>query len=328
MSPSPSIRDDLPHAKPGDEPLAASPANRFRNHRGKAGKGGKVASDALVPGRRSRFRAQRAAMRSVAVLPTMLTLGNVLCGFLAIFLASRPPQAEMPLHWTPLSYAAILIFLGMFFDGLDGRIARLTGSTSELGEQLDSMADMVTFGVAPAFAAVQLAGVEMPYLSLNADWPLHRIVLVIASIYVACAALRLARFNIEAPRPENVDHMSFKGLPTPGAAGTVAGLVLLHQHFLGNHTEGNDWPAFATAIAMAAVMLLAAFAMVSKLRYAHVLNRFVRGQAPFTAITRAVVILLLLATWPQASIALAFGLYALSAPSVWVWRAMVRPGGR
>ena len=275
-----------------------------------------------LPRRLRRFPRSRAALRSVTVLPTLLTLSNGLCGFLAIFLASRDPLASMPLNWTPLSYAAILIFLGMFFDGLDGRIARLTGTTSDLGEQLDSMADMITFGVAPAFAAVQLAGVQMPYFSLNADWPVDRIVLIIASIYVACAALRLARFNVELPEPDNSDHMFFKGLPTPGAAGTVAGLVLLHQHILGRNGDPMDWPVRLSAVMMAVVMLLAALAMVSRLRYVHVLNRYVRGQARFTTVTRMVVIILLLAVYPQLAIALAFVIYALSAPMNWGWRVM------
>ncbi len=301
-----------------DDPQAMGA--RPRRYRERRVKGGVSGHEVNLPPRRRRFRAGRAAMRSVAVLPTMLTLANALCGFLAIFLASRPQDMVMPLNWTPLSYAAILIFLGMFFDGLDGRIARLTGSTSDLGEQLDSMADMVTFGVAPAFAAVQLAGVQMPYFSTSADWPVDRVVLVIASIYVACAALRLARFNIEQPHPENVDHMFFKGLPTPGAAGTVAGLILVHQHVWGRHDDPSDWPVRLSAYATAAVMLLAAFAMVSRLRYIHVLNRFVRGQAPFRTITRMVVLLLLLATYPQYAIALVFVVYAVSAPSMWAWR--------
>ena len=92
----------------------------------------------------------RAARLTIAVLPTLLTIGNLLCGFAAIFFASRLEDLRLPFGWTPLAWAAAVIFLGMVFDGLDGRIARLTRNTTDLGEQLDSMADMVTFGVAPA----------------------------------------------------------------------------------------------------------------------------------------------------------------------------------
>ena len=120
-----------------------------------------------------------------------------------------------------MTFAALWIFLGLILDGLDGRIARMTRSESELGEQLDSMADMVTFGVAPAFICVQLAGIGTPFFGMS-DTLYDRLGLVIAGIYVACAGLRLARFNID---PGDDDHRSFKGLPSPGAGGTVASLV-------------------------------------------------------------------------------------------------------
>ena len=96
------------------------------------------------------------------------------------------------------------------------------------------MADMVTFGVAPAFLAVQLIGVETPFVSMANDQMFDRVVVMVACIYVACTALRLARFNIiQATEADKTNHLSFEGLPSPGAAGTVASLVLLHQHFFG-----------------------------------------------------------------------------------------------
>src|SRR5690606_59337 len=96
------------------------------------------------------------------------TLANMLCGFLAIFVASRPVgDANLPWEWTPLTMAAVFVFMGMVFDAFDGHLARLTRSVSDIGEQLDSLADMVTFGIAPAFLAVQLVGVQVPYLSLS-----------------------------------------------------------------------------------------------------------------------------------------------------------------
>src|SRR5690606_15347871 len=110
--------------------------------------------------RRLRLRRRPARRRSIALLPTLCTLGSALCGFLAVFFASRAPDTVMLWNWTPLTFAAVFIFLGMVLDALDGRLARMTRSTSSFGEQLDSMADMVTFGVAPAFLAVQLIGLE------------------------------------------------------------------------------------------------------------------------------------------------------------------------
>ena len=97
-----------------------------------------------------RRRGKNLRGRPIAVLPTMFTLGNLLCGFMAVFVASRPIDTPMVFDWTPLTCAALFIFVGQIADALDGRVARLTRSTSDLGEQLDSMADMVTFGVAPA----------------------------------------------------------------------------------------------------------------------------------------------------------------------------------
>lgn len=279
---------------------------------------------------RRRMRRRIAARRGLAVLPTLFTLGNLLCGFFAIFLATRPQDAAMPLGWTPQTFAAVFIFLGMVCDGLDGRLARLARATSELGEQLDSMADMVTFGVAPAIVVVQLVGVQTPFLSdtPGTDSYFDRAALIVAAIYVACAAMRLARFNVEVVSPAEHDHMSFKGLPSPGAAGTVASLVLLHEHFL-RHLDGDaprydPWVLGVSAIAMVAVTMLAAVAMVSRLRYVHVINRYVRGRAPFDALATALIIVLLLLIHPQAALAGAFVLYALSAPVARLWPR--RPG--
>jgi len=273
-------------------------------------------------------RSRIAAAKGLAILPSLFTLANGLCGFASIFLASRPKATEpamspdLPFGWTPLTFAALFIFLGMVFDALDGTIARLTGQTSDLGGQLDSMSDMVTFGVSPAFLAVQLVDVETPFLSVSQDHWFDRLTLLIAGIYVACTALRLARFNIEIDNPEESDHMSFKGLPSPGAAGTVGSLVLLHEHFLARAT---DHPGIApSSVAMVAIMLLVAVAMVSRLRYAHVINRYVRGRAPVEYIAIAVSIGLLLAIWPQRALAAGLVIYALSAPSVWLWRKLSR----
>ncbi len=253
----------------------------------------------------------------------MFTLGNLLCGFGSVFFASRDPQADVPLGWTPLTFSAVLIFLGMVLDALDGRIARLTKNTSSLGEQLDSMADMVTFGVAPAFLAVQLIGVQTPFISMQGDRLFDRIVVIIACIYVACAALRLARFNIELKKPQESDHRSFLGLPTPGAAGTVASLVLLHQHVqIDRPGDPMHWTVRLAAIAMVAIMLLAAFAMVSRLRYVHVANRYVQGHARFGTLAKIVVLGLLFFIHPQGVLATGFGLYALSAPTTWAMRRL------
>ncbi len=259
-------------------------------------------------------RRRRVGQRMIKVLPSMLTLGNLLCGFAAIFYASRDPDAKHFLqNLSPLTLAAGLIFVGMIFDALDGRVARMTRQTSELGEQLDSMADMVTCGVAPAFLVIQLAGIGAPFFGeARADTLFDRAVLLIAGVYAACCALRLARFNIEIDQPEESDHMSFKGLPSPAAAGTVASFVLLHQSLLSREVMAS-W-ATTVGVGMVVITLLAALAMVSTLRYVHVINRYVRSRARFRSIVIVVFIGIPLFVEPRFTLCAAFVLYALSAP--------------
>jgi CDP-diacylglycerol--serine O-phosphatidyltransferase len=269
---------------------------------------------------------------SVSVLPTLFTLGNLLCGFAAIFCASRARVIEltlehavgydMPFNTTPLAAAAIFIFLGMVLDGLDGSVARLTRSTSELGGQLDSMADMITFGAAPAFLAAQLIGASRPFSADEGFDPLRdRLALIIGGIYVCCAALRLARFNVEIHLPTESDHGTFKGLPSPGAAGTVASLALVHQHYFGPYPERLS-PRLDQLcdILLAAFMLLVALAMVSKVRYLHLINRYLRGRKSIFRVGRLVVIALLLAIRWRESMAVAFSAYAISAPLMWLYQ--------
>jgi len=273
------------------------------------------------PKRRRRLRVRKLP---ISVLPTLLTLGNVLCGFMAVFFASRPADTDLPFDWTPLTFAAIMIFLGMLFDGFDGRVARLTHSTSAFGQQLDSMADMVSFGVAPAFIAIQLVEAGVPYISESADHIFGRATLIIAMIYVACAALRLARYTVEASEKNNPDPSVFSGLPSPGAAGTVATLALLHQHVLhGNSTVPADsWIIEAARFGMVGVMLLTALAMVSRLPYTHFMNRYLRDRARIGTVALYVIVGLLLLIIPQWTLAIAFVAYALSAPLRWVWRRL------
>jgi CDP-diacylglycerol--serine O-phosphatidyltransferase len=135
------------------------------------------------------------------VLPALFTAGNIFCGFLSLDASARGA----------FEYAAILIFVAGFFDGIDGRVARLTGSTSAFGEQLDSLADVISFGVAPAF--------------LVYHWGLSaygRAGLLVSFLFAACGALRLARFNVQV---HVVDKRWFVGLPIPSAAGALCGLI-------------------------------------------------------------------------------------------------------
>lgn len=259
--------------------------------------------------------------RGVAIAPTLMTLGNLLCGFAAIFIASRATNEGFPFGWTQPTLAVVFIFMGMAFDGLDGRVARLTRSESELGEQLDSMADLVTFGVAPAFVVIQLVRVVgSPFIGDAYDI-FGRITLIVTGIYVACAALRLARFNVETPEDDDPRHEYFKGMPTPAAAGTVASLVLLHEHFLARSTgTPKGWTVYSAAVAMVCIALLMALAMVSKLRYPHVLNKWIRRRADLRTLVIIVILAGLLMIHPQGSLAAVMVVYAISPLVILGWK--------
>ncbi|MCG8620099.1 MAG: hypothetical protein MI802_28095, partial [Desulfobacterales bacterium] len=194
------------------------------------------------------------------------------------------------------------------------------------GAQLDSMADMVTFGVAPAFVAIQLVDhlvhIGTPFFSsARADLYFGRAVLVIGAIYVACAGLRLARYTVETHDTTRQTLLAFKGLPSPGAGGAVASLILLFQWISGDRPD-TLW-ACTIAVCMVVTMLLVALAMVSNLPYVHIINRYLRDHGRFHYIAGGVILVGLLATFPQLSIAAAFVGYALSAP---IARLVLRRG--
>ncbi len=161
-------------------------------------------------------------IRTFAILPTMFTLGNLVCGFFAIVIASRVQTPLVP-EGNPAAdpancfYSAWLIILAMVFDALDGYVARLAKAASEFGAELDSLCDMVSFGIAPAFLLVKMCP-QFSFFHKQAIW-------VIAGSYAACAALRLARFNVETSDED--DHMAFHGLPSPAAAASVAGFAIM-----------------------------------------------------------------------------------------------------
>jgi len=273
-------------------------------------------SQALRPDGRPRRRRRRVA----SVLPTLLTLGNVICGFAAIHYAAKEID-DTAFGYSTLSFAGGLIFLGMFFDAIDGTVARLTRSTSNLGAQLDSLADVITFGVAPAFMTLRLVshyyGPTGGHEILGpADQPYAKLLWAIAAFYVCCTALRLARFNAEVRSDKAEDHLYFKGLPSPGAGGTVASLIVLHQYLLHQHAGIEDGLAFARAAALGipAVMLIVAFAMVSSIRYSHFVNRVLRSRRTFPGLIRVVLPVLFAIWWPRETLAAGFVVYALSGP--------------
>ncbi|MCU0725076.1 MAG: CDP-diacylglycerol--serine O-phosphatidyltransferase [Planctomycetes bacterium] len=231
----------------------------------------------------------RRRMRLIPFLPSLLTLGNLFCGFLAIaysadavLLAGSNREAAVD----RIALAGLVIFLAMVFDALDGRVARMTGQDSAFGEQLDSLSDMVSFGVAPAIMTKALA----EQLLGLAD---QRVTLGFCVFFVLCAALRLARYNVEHD-PGEGGQQSFLGLPSPGAAGMVAAIALFYDRF-------HAWDHSRTIIAVLpfAVPLLGIL-MISRIRYPHVMNRFFRGTKPMkylVFVAFAIVLAVVLRSW-------------------------------
>jgi CDP-diacylglycerol--serine O-phosphatidyltransferase len=265
-------------------------------------------------------------LKTVAVLPALATLGNLVCGLGAIYMCLLSVGADgsdldrailgsgRMEHFFPtfLAIAAYLIVLAMAFDGIDGRLARFTRKTSEFGAQLDSLADVVSFGVAPAVLVLCIAypgDVRELSAPARAYW---RAEWVMAAIYVCCAALRLARFNVESVADESA-HMGFRGLPTPGAAGAVIGLSIFHQELLRDLAPLSALGWVAKLMPPFAMVL--GLLMVSRFPYAHLVNSLLRRRRPFAQVVTILIVLLVgLVVQFQLTIAVATAAYALSGP--------------
>lgn len=170
-------------------------------------------------------------MRRITALPNLLTLANAFCGLLAVakaidalVLAGDANPAIAAQFYGKMEAACLLVFLGMVFDALDGKVARLVGGSSEFGAQLDSFSDALTFGVTPALLAKVLIEHEGPLLGYAGHPRLH---FIAAAAFALMAILRLARFNLETTTDES-SHQDFKGLPSPAAAGAVVSTLLLY----------------------------------------------------------------------------------------------------
>src|SRR6516165_11402576 len=166
------------------------------------------------------------------VLPNLFTVSSIFLGFYALTLCAGDAT---PLQ---LYQAALAIFFAMFFDAFDGRVARMTKTQSEFGVELDSLADVMSFGAAPALLVYKWA-----------LGPLGFIGFFLAFSFAACGALRLARFNVLAQRGEKGSSRFFVGLPIPLAAGTLVSIVIAHYREFGSTTE----PATRVPIALVVV---------------------------------------------------------------------------
>jgi CDP-diacylglycerol--serine O-phosphatidyltransferase len=270
--------------------------------------------------RRRRFRrhGKRAYIRSAYSLPSLATLGNAICGFGAMYVVVLEPANAGADWWTQwfahhrFLASAYLIFLAMVFDALDGRLARFTRHTTDFGGQLDSLADVISFGVAPAFLALQLFRHEVAHLFLPVA--LSRLIWAFGAIYLSCAALRLARFNVSNEHGEQ-HHFSFLGLPSPGAAGTVAGMVLMQQELaLHDRFEFMDKLATACVWLLPIIVLLTGLLMVSAIRYPHLVNKYLRGKRSMARLLVTLSFLLLIVVAHRYVLALGTLAYSLSGP--------------
>ncbi len=269
-------------------------------------------------------RTHHRRIAGVSVIPTLLTLGNLISGFAAIHYASKPIGPSNVMGWSTLTIAGALVFVGMLFDGLDGFAARLTRSANAMGAQLDSMADMVTFGVAPAFMVLRLVsyyyGGPEHYTGIlgpDADNFYGKLMWGVAAFYICCTALRLARFNAEVTSTDEADHRYFRGLPSPGAAGAVASLTLLHQHLIVIRFHELPPVGFErwSALILPLVTLLVSAAMISRVPYVHVINRYFRGNQSFAFVAWLMLPLAFAVWWFQVALAVTFCIYAASGPA-------------
>ncbi len=261
-------------------------------------------------------------IRTFAILPTLFTLGNLVCGFFAIVIASRVPTptldrlaADLASDADNCMRSAWLIFLAMVFDALDGYIARLTNAASEFGAELDSLCDMVSFGVAPAFLLVKMC----PHFSIfhkEAVW-------VIAASFAGCAALRLARFNVDTDDEE--EHMTFRGLPSPAAAASVAGFAIMFDTLRNQEQPLKYGPQIDLGLqfTLPFFAVLAALLMVSRVPYPHVVNQVFRGQRTRRHLVGVIFSLVAVMAFRHYSISIICLSFALYGPLRFAWELFV-----
>ena len=238
------------------------------------------------PRRRKWQELRQQPRRGIFLLPSLLTTGNLFCGFLALVLVTDSRFTE----------AAVAIFVAMVLDALDGKVARLTKTTSQFGVEFDSLADVVSFGVAPAFMLYALVLQSLG----RAAW-------LGAFLFAICGALRLARFNVYSGV---TDRRYFVGLPIPAAAGIVAAVVLL----LG----GDEIPRWVGA-AVAAGTYVVAILMVTTFRYYSFKEIDFARRRPAGVLVLVVLGVLIVATHPQWFLFLLFSAYVLSGPTRPLW---------
>ena len=258
--------------------------------------------------------------RWLGLLPTGMTLANGACGLLSIAqtgVGLALHEAEDLHHARHFHHAAWLILLGMLFDALDGFVARAVRKTSAYGAILDSLSDLLTFGAAPAFLVFAVAW-RPEFLATH--WQ-ERLLLTTAVVYGLAALLRLAKFTANT-KPDETSHRSFRGLPSPGAAGVVVGSVLVSRILPSGEVAPPDgW--FRTTLLVST--FVAAFLMVSRVPYPHVVNQWVKRVSPILLGIGALIAVAVLAAFRGVAISVAFWGYAALGLVLWVAH-LIHPG--
>lgn len=220
--------------------------------------------------------------KGIYLLPNLLTTAGLFSGFFAV-VSSMNGKFEA---------AAVAVFVAMIFDGLDGRVARITNTQSDFGAEYDSMADMVSFGMAPALVAYNWGLSDLGKIGWFA-----------AFIYVAGAALRLARFNTQVGI---ADKRYFQGLASPAAAAVVSGFVWLGVEY---DIDGNS-----IGIIVALITGLSGLLMVSNFKYNSFKEVNWHGKVPFVALLLILLVFIVVATEPALVLFIVFALYAMAGP--------------
>ena len=230
--------------------------------------------------------------KGVYFLPNLLTTGALFCGFYAI-LAAMNSRFEV---------AAIAVFVAMILDGLDGRVARMVNAQSAFGAEYDSLSDLVSFGLAPALIIYLWALIHMKEVSIA--W--GKLGWMVAFIYVACAAIRLARFNTQ-----DIDEKKyFIGLPSPTAAAVMVGMVWVFNDL---NIDGKSTQILGLVITLGTALL-----MVSNIKFRSFKDFNIKNKVPHTAVVIMALIFALTAIDPPKVLFITALLYTLSGPLGWL----------
>lgn len=229
------------------------------------------------------MKKKKKSMIGVFIIPSLLTTANLYSGFYSIIATLK----------SDYSTASIAILVGMLFDGFDGKVARLTNSTSRFGVEYDSLADIVSFGIAPGL--------------LIYTWTLNsfgKIGWLAVFLFIACGAMRLARFNVQA---SSVEDKFFTGLPIPAAAGLIATTVMFDRHIL---EMGKEVRPFVILL----MTYVLAYLMVSTIHYKSFKEIRLSEKKPLSTLIAAILILIVIVAEPQIMLFLIFLIYVSSGP--------------